>query len=851
MPTSPAGFPLLPKLDTSLFTLDNGLELLVQEDHSAPVVSVQAWVQTGSIHEGRFLGAGISHLLEHLLFKGTDKRSSSQLAQQVQNVGGYINAYTSFDRTVYWMDLPSKGLPVALELLADAVFNSTLPLEEYAKEQEVIRREFAMGFDDPDQVAGRRLFASAYRVHPYQHPVIGHLSAFNALTREDVLGYYHRRYAPNNVFFVVAGAVDAESVREQLEGWVANKPRLALEPVWIPQEPAQIGRRENHSEFATELTRLHMAWHVPDVTHADIPALDLLAAVLGQGRSSRLYRRLRENDALVHSIDAWTYSPSEPGLFGVDAVLDPGKREVTQRVISEELDEILQNGVRSEELEKVRRMALSGQIGALVTARGRASDLGGNWLISKNPDLSRYYLEKLQAVQGADIQRVLERYVQPDLATVVSLNSKGSLKKPQVNANLSLRGEIQRGVLKNGLRTLLCEDKKLPLVTIVAVFKAGVLTEDQHRSGITRLFAKVLVKGTENRTAEVLAETLEAVGGGLGADGGNNSVSVSVRVLRNDLQLGLDVMADVLLNANFPQGVIDREKDAQLASIKAEDEDPISVAGRLMRENLMPGHPYALRRNGTPESVASISRETLQAYKDEFLVAKNGVLAVFGDIDAAELQGVLEQQFGGLASGKEALTQPQATPEIEAPVEVSGVLDKQQAVLFVGYRGADVFSPDRVALDLLDEACSDLGSRMFIRIREQLGLAYFVGSSQFVGLAPGAFAFYLGTDPLKRTAVLAELRDEIRQLAEHGLTEEELTRAKEKMLGAMEIRNQSLDALAVGCALDELYGLGAEHYRELRAQVQAVTLEGVREVAARYFAKQHPVIVGVGPESHE
>lgn len=837
----------LPELQTSVFTLENGLELLVQEDHSAPVVSLQAWVQTGSIHEGRFLGAGISHLLEHLLFKGTDKRSCSELAQQVQNVGGYINAYTSFDRTVYWMDMPAKGMGVGLELLADAVFNSRLPSEEYAKEQEVIRREFAMGFDDPDQVASKQLFANAYRVHPYRHPVIGHLQTFNALTREDVLEYYGKRYAPNNVFFVVSGDVEAEQVKEQLERWVEHRPRLALEPVWVPQEPKQLGRREVHEEFSTELTRLHMAWHVPDVTHPDIPALDLLAAVLGQGRSSRLYRRLREKDRLVHSIDAWTYSPAEPGLFGVDAILDCGNREAAQKVIEAEFDLIRREGVRPEELEKARRIALSGQLGALATARGRASDMGGNWLVSRNLDLSRHYLELLQGVGVDDVQRVLKTYAKEESATVVSLNPKGSLAKTKVTSTSSTRGAIHRHELSNGLRTLVCEDRKLPLVTFVAVFKAGGLTESAGTAGITRLFSRVLTKGTPTRSAEEIAEVLESVGWGIGADGGNNSISVSVGGLRDNWRLGLEILADVVRNADFPESSVVREKEAQLAAIKEEEEEPVAVAGRLMREHLMGGHPYALRRNGTPESVGAIRRESLLEYRERYVVGKNGVIAVFGDIDRKEVEQALDEAFGAVPRGEESLRELLATPTLEKSVEICSTLDKQQAVLFVGYRGADVFSADRAALEILEEACSDLGSRLFVRIREQLGLAYFVGASQFVGLAPGAFSFYLGTDPQKRTAVLAELQDEIRQLAEGGLTAAELERAREKFLGALEIRNQSMGALALGCALDELYGLGAEHYRVARERIRGVTLEEVKEVAGRYFGAQASVVVSVSP----
>jgi zinc protease len=292
-----------------------------------------------------------------------------------------------------------------------------------------------------------------------------------------------------------------------------------------------------------------------------------------------------------------------------------------------------------------------------------------------------------------------------------------------------------------------------------------------------------------------------------------------------------------------------REKEAQLAAIRAEEEEPVAVAGRMMRERLLEGHPYAFRRNGTLETLQALGRKHLLEYRDRWMVARNGVLAVFGDVDAQEVDREVEALLGGLRPGEAGHPSLAEPLHLGAPVEVRGTMDKQQSVLFVGYRGADLFSPDRTALDLLDEACSDLGSRMFIRIREQLGLAYFVGSSQLVGLSPGAFSFYLGTDPLKQTAVLAELLDEIRQLAEQGLTLEELNRAKEKWLGALEIRNQSLDALALGCALDELYGLGAEHYLVVRDRVRTISLEEVREVARRYFGAQSPVVAVVGPGS--
>ena len=290
----PSDTPTLPESHAQVFTYDNGLTLIVEEDRSAPVASVQAWCGTGSIHESTKMGAGLSHILEHMLFKGTEKRPPGAIAKQVQNHGGYINAYTSFDRTVYWIDVPKGGASDAVAILADAMQNATLPEEEYIKEQEVIRREFAMGFDDPGRQSSQLMLDTVFTTSPFRHPVIGYLDVYNKLTREDVLNYYKSRYVPNNLTFVVVGDVDAAAIRKELGELFASAPRKALEPLYIATEPPQLGRREIHEEFPTELSRLSMSWRVPGVTNPDTPALEILGEILGSGASSRLNREIRE-----------------------------------------------------------------------------------------------------------------------------------------------------------------------------------------------------------------------------------------------------------------------------------------------------------------------------------------------------------------------------------------------------------------------------------------------------------------------------------------------------------------------------------------------------------------------------
>src|SRR3989449_76271 len=637
-PTEHSAAITFPLSTAQKWILSNGLTIIVQEDRSAPVASVQAWCATGSIDEDQHLGAGLSHILEHMLFKGTKTRSTNQIAQKIQDVGGYINAYTSFDRTVFWIDVPKDGVPTALDILADAMMNSTLPPEEYQKEQEVIRREFAMGMDDPDRMTGLLLFATAYQRHPYRFPVIGELEIYNQLTQEQVVQYYKTRYVPNNLTFIVVGDVDAEKVRQQLTELFKSYPEKSLKPVFIPAEPPQLGRREVHQEFATELAHLSLAWHIPEVTNPDVPALDLLSTILGDGRSSRLYRRVREEAGLAFSISAFSYTPGDPGLFGIDATLDPKKREAAEQLALRIVDEVKHAGVTAEELTKAKKISLSHHLGALTTMRGQASDIGSNWFLTRNLNFSRDYLDVVQKVTLDDIKRVAATYLTKNNLTVTSLNPKGSLAGKAEGPRVSAAAEVQKFELSNGLRLLVREDPRLPLVAVGAVFRGGLLAETPQDNGITRLMAKVLLKGTKTRTAEQIANEIEAVGGSISSDAGNNSFSVAVDVTKPDVKLGVDLLSDVLLNATFPEKAIAREREIQIAAIQQEEEQLTSVARNIMRQALFSQHPYALRGNGSVESVKNLTQKDLLEFRDRYVVAKNGVIYVFVDVKASQVK---------------------------------------------------------------------------------------------------------------------------------------------------------------------------------------------------------------------
>ncbi|MBJ7259102.1 MAG: insulinase family protein, partial [Chthoniobacterales bacterium] len=692
------------------------------------------------------------------------------------------------------------------------------------------------------------MLSTTFSQSPYRHPIIGHLGIFDRITHEDLEAYYRARYVPDNMFLVVVGDVVAGEIFAAAEQWFGGSARRAREPLFIPHEPPQLGRRDAHEEFDTELSRCSLVWHIPPLTHPDTAPLDVLAAVLGGGRSTPLHLELRENRNLVHSISSYSYMAGEMGLFGIDFLCEPAKREQAELAALEIVARYRTSAPAEAEVGKARKSILADQLHNLSTARGRASDIGGSWLLARNPDLGSEYLGQISCVTRDDLRRVAEKYLTAQGTTVTSLNPKGSLSTESRGGEEPEERKIGRFELPNGLRVLVCEDHKVPLVEAAVVFRGGLLAETAETNGITSLAARTLVKGTATRSAEDINEQIEAVGGQIRADSGNNSFSVAVEVMNSDLQLGLELLADVLLHATFPEEEIAREKEDQIAALKSEDEQITTIARHAMRRAVFGDHPYGLRSNGTEESVAALRREQLLAFKDNCVTAKNGVLAIFGAVKAADVRRLAGELFASMKSGELLMTDPPVPPPLAAAVEVVEHEPKQQAVLMAGFRGADALSPDRTALELIDTASSDMASRFFQRIREELGLAYFVGASQMMGFAPGIFTFYLGTDPAKVGLVRKNFDEEIALLAENGLSAEELVRAKKKLIGSEAIRNQSLEAFAHVVAVDELYGIGADHYAKRAAEIGAVTLDEVREVARKYFRDPHRATVLVTPE---
>lgn len=825
--------------------LPNGLTLVLKPDHSAALCSVQAWVKTGSIHEGALLGGGLSHYLEHMLFKGTSRREGREISEIVQSHGGYINAYTTFDRTVYYLDIPSEHVDVAVDLLSDTVFNSTLPAGEVEKEKQVILREIDMTLDEPDQKLSQALFETAFREHPYRQPIIGHRAVFESVTRDDLLAYYRARYVPNNVVLVIVGNFDTDKLRASVTATFGAVPRARLSPVILPDEPLPLAMREAALFEDVQLTRAGLGWQIPGLTHPDTPALDLLSSVLGHGNSSILWNAVREKRRLVHSIDAYSWNPGTVGLFYIPFICEPGKLEAARDAVYAELRRVAERGLPPALLRKAIRQAVAGEVNGRKTMAGQASRLGVAEVVVGDLSYSKHYFERLTAITVADVRRVAATYLQPSRLTSVSLNPRREVAKNGTVASEPELRDFEAIEGPNGSTLLLLQDRRLPSVHMRMAFVGGCAHEPPHARGAMGLLATMLGKDTRRRTAAEVARAIEAVGGSFSNYSGVNTFGLGVEVLSGDLALGLEILGDAAISPAFRDGTLKKERDAALAALADEEDDVVTFARKQLRRAFFGDHPVAIDTHGTVDGVKAVTPAVLRTLHKRLVVSGNAVLAVAGDFDPRVWAPRFRQLLARLPRGFRAPDGPAFSGAKASALELKK--PRQQAVVMHGFGGPGIRSDDYYESEVAEELFSGMASNLFERVREEKGLAYFVRSSRTVGLDSGLFSFYAGTSPDHAAEVLKEFEAEVRRVKRGGVTEAEFERCRTRLKAARRMGMQSSSTRAMQAVVNALLNLPVNDWSNYDAKIDGVTRGSLREFARRRFDATRRVQVVVTP----
>jgi len=827
--------------------LPNGLTVILKQDLSAALASVQVWVKSGSMHEGELLGAGLSHYLEHMLFKGTQRRAGREISSTVQAHGGYVNAYTTFDRTVYYIDLPSEHVDVAVDLLADAVFHSTLPAEEVEREKNVILREIDMGRDDPDQRLGETLFETAFRVHPYRLPIIGYREVFAGVGRDELMAYYKARYVPNNTVVTIVGRIDPVAVRQAVEKHFGGVPRARLAPVLVPDEPRALAPREDHRYEAVEVCRAGLAWQIPGLDHVDAPGLELLAMILGSGDSSVLWREVREKAKLVHAIDASSWNPGRAGLFYVSFTCDAGNREPATKAIERVLTGVASKGFTSQQIRKAIRQLVVGEINTRKTMSGQASRLGSAEVVVGDLWFARTYFERISRVTSQELVRLIRMYLVPRGLTAVSINPIGDEPKSvaAAPARVAVSGfeEIR---LPNGARLLLQPDRRLPNLHLRLAVRGGPAQEPAGRRGASALLATMMTKDTAKLSAAAIAQRIEEVGGAFSPFAGNNALGLAMEVLPTDTARAVDLLSEAVHSPAFKTATFAVERDAQLADLQLDADDVVAYGRKRLRRRFFGDHPLALDSHGEESGLKALRPADLREMHRQLFVAENTVLAVAGDFSGKDVIPSLKKFLGRLPRR----VGPAAAPRFEGPPVIGDFVEvqpREQAVVFQGFPGPGVTSADMHVSDVADELFSGMASRLFERVREEKGLAYFVRSSRVIGLESGLFYFYAGTAPVHAEEVLAEMDAEIARVAAGGVEESELRRCQVRLKAAKRQSMQTNSSRAMQAALNALYGLPINDWQDFDQRIDAVTRDDLAAFARTYLRKDQRVQLTVRP----
>ncbi len=852
-------------------TLPGGLTVVLQENHTAPVVAVQVWVKAGSRYETD-AEAGITHLIEHMIFKGTERYGPGELARAIEASGGYVNAYTSFDQTVYHTVLASRFLPLGLDVLSDAVCRSLFDPAELEREKLVVIEEIRQREDDPEVRLSNRLFAAAYQTHPYRRPVIGSEETVAGFKRADVMAYLAKWYWPGNMTLVVVGDLkpaEAWPLIEKNFGQAAypgqgggSAPALAAEPPQGASRLVTLGDDVNEAY-------LDVAFHIPALAHEDTVALDVLAAVLGDGASSRLYRELKQKRELVHGVGASTFTPLDPGLFFVSASLEAAKAPEALPAMLAETFRLRSEGPAEAELAKARLNIEAGFLRERETVEGRARQLGyfqtlwGDW--RREDD----YLARVKGVSAADVRRVAAAYLRPENMTVALLAPKGreGLLSAQVVQAACTRADsaaaapgsspappaakARKWVLPNGLKLVVKESPGSGTVAVQAAVLGGQRYEPAEKAGLANFAAALLTKGTRSRSAEDIATLTDSMAAGLSGYSGRNSMGLSGDFLAERFDEGMALLAEVLRHPSFRPAEVAKMRTLVLAAIKSRDDDLTQQAMDLFSANLYGPHPYGRTLLGTARTVKATGREDLAAFWGRYVRPRGMVLSVVGDVEAEHVREVVAGLFGDWRGS------PAKPPDIPAQrpprrvVQVSKARDaRHQVNLLIGFPGTRLTDPDRYALDVLDAALSSQGGRLFVRLRDQLSLAYSVSCFSQEGIEPGSFGVYIATSPEKRGQAVSELLAQLAQ-ARQGLGPAELERAKRFVIGTYEIGLQGNSAQAAQMGLDELYGLGCDYASRYVAAIERVTPEDVRRVADKYIALERYLLAEVGPAASQ
>ncbi|MBI4403351.1 MAG: insulinase family protein [Deltaproteobacteria bacterium] len=840
------------------YTLNNGIPLFVVQTHEAPVVSIQAWVSRGSVHESESL-SGISHFLEHALFKGTRRRGVGQAALDIERCGGEFNAFTSYEETVYHVTLPSRSFDEGLDVLCDLIQNPTFDSDEMSREKEVILEEIKRAHDSPHKILSMNLWEKSFPASPYGRPVLGFRETVSAISPASLRSYFQANYHAGTICLVVVGSVDKGRVFDRVQAQLSRVKLRKSTRAAMPRPGT--ASRVRLASAVRDVNECHVLIGIraPEITNRMTPILDLACSAIGEGESSRLYQHLVKEKCLALDVQMGLVATNGCGLASIGILVAPDKLIPALEALSVLLQGIAETGLREAEIKRVKHSMEAEVIYGKETVEGYARRLGYYYCHFGDPEFEQKYMQAVLSVERSDLMGSMNHLLsqKPVLSVVMpkgfELNKKKALSalaiQPPKRLVLYSHSPFQpEQASLNGLSFITKKMSALPMITMKAIFLGGSREEEEGQFGIGNLFSRMWTAGTSSFRSVDIAHRLESLGASLHGFCGRNTVGLSLEFLAKDWSSIRPLFREILLQPTFPEEELTIEKNLILHEILSEKDSPSQLCSLNFLSNLYGTHPYGRSILGTAESVSSLTRTHLQRFYQKQVNRAHLVISTVGDFDREEWMAELAQAFSELAADGQA---PRPPIPVSAADKVRVVSAAKQPLfqshVVVGFLGPTIHDTDRYALRLLNSMLAGQGGRLFLELRDNQSLAYSVAPLGSESPEPGFFGVYIGCSPEKLDRALVAIREELSKVLEKAVPNKELERAKQFWIGRFELDKQRYASQAMLFGLDESYGLGYDHSIKVADLMQSVTAKQILEAAHRYVQLDKAILSIVHP----
>jgi zinc protease len=847
------------------FKLKNQLQVLLVESRKSPVISVQMWVRTGSADEKKG-EEGISHFIEHLLFKGTRKFKTGEIASLVEGSGGELNAYTSYDQTVFYVTIASSKVDVALEVISEMMGFPEFDPKEIDNERGVVIEEIKRGEDSLGSVAWKELFSTVFKKHTYKTPIIGFDKNIEEFTSKKIKNYYNTRYVPSNMFLVVTGDFNGPEMKKKVDHYFGEFKPYKLDNRKRLKEPVQKSARSQVVKTKFKKTQAYLAWRSPSIHGADVPALDVLSMIVGTGDSSRLAKKLRLDNLLAQSVGSMAYTPADEGVF---AFVMTGQPDTLLKAMKESLSvalEIMKEPPTPEEMRKALAILSSEDIYSMETVDGLSRKIGSDQFYMKDPNYFKKYLKNVYSLKPYDISKVARKYLKPESLSAVYLSEeipknfkaeidlmikeykknfanvkKAQLRKLKFTAKpIKIKqsgAEIAKTIVKvrpSGLTLVTRKQTETPTFSLRCASLGGLRAEKTEDAGAIELMTRLWTTGSQNYSEDQINQIVESNSAGLSAFGGRNTIGLTLDGLSPSQSELFPIYFDLLKSPTFDEKILEREKVVQLEQIKNKQDNPAQVCFQQFHQMMFEGHPYSRDTLGTERSLKSVKRDQIVFYQKGLLHLKNLVMVAVGDFDEA----LLEKEVKGLEKSLSSGTPFKTTlnlQNLDRSREEHIKLKKEQTHIVLGYRGLTIKSEERYILDVIQSVLAGQGGRLFLELRDKNSLAYSVSPIRMEGIEAGYFGTYIGCSPDKKEKAIEMMRAELMKMTAELISEEELERAQNYLVGQQAISLQRKSSISQSILLDVTYGLPANLTFEVIEKYKKITREQVRDLSKKLF----------------